>query len=241
MTPSGSRVCLFRSMAWPSRSCRPCYGNRNVGETLIALAKNLGGTVQEALAFENMEAVVKQTAKAVLRAKKGSWPTVRYPNPENTLPLRLNPLISSGRGWSNRGPGIIWMGWGKGGKADLFPAVLGQEPEKMDLSYSLYGPEGKEIPLLLVPHSLMMLQTGYFPNPPHMTKMLGEETLQGNDLMAQIAPGNGQEAGPAGGPTGASALRTGGNHGPGPVLRRGQSPGCISFPWGWDTPPSIRP
>ena len=40
----------------------------------------------------------------------------------------------------------------------------------------------------MAPVSLMLLQTGFFPNPPFMTKYLGEETLKGNDLMAQIHP-----------------------------------------------------
>jgi menaquinone reductase, molybdopterin-binding-like subunit len=40
----------------------------------------------------------------------------------------------------------------------------------------------------MAPVSLLLLQTGFFPNPPFMTKYLGEETLMGNDLMAQIHP-----------------------------------------------------
>ena len=55
----------------------PLHGNRNPGEVLIALAKGLGGSVQEALGFENMEAVVKQSAKAVFETQEG--PAERYP------------------------------------------------------------------------------------------------------------------------------------------------------------------
>lgn len=166
----------------------PLHGNRNVGEALIALAKNLGGTVQEALAFESMEAVVKQTARTVFESKKGKLADGPLPEPGKYASASFESFDKFWEGLIQQGAWYHLDGMGEGGKADLFPAVLRQEPEKMDLSYPLYGPEGKEIPLLLVPHSLMMLQSGYFPNPPHMTKMLGEETLQGNDLMAQLHP-----------------------------------------------------
>ncbi|MBI5585016.1 MAG: hypothetical protein HY892_14485, partial [Deltaproteobacteria bacterium] len=166
----------------------PLHGNRNVGDTLIALAKNLGGTVQEALAFENMEAVVKQTAKAVYESKKGRLADGPVPEPGKYSSASFESFDKFWEGLVLQGSWYHLEGSGESGKADLFPAVLGREPEKMDLSHQLYLAAGKEIPLLLVPRSLMLLQSGYFPNPPFMTKMLGEETLQGNDLMAQLHP-----------------------------------------------------
>ena len=49
----------------------PLHDTQSMGETILHLAKNLGGPVQEALPFENMEEVIKQSAKGLYDSKKG--------------------------------------------------------------------------------------------------------------------------------------------------------------------------
>jgi len=167
----------------------PLHGNRNPGEVLIALAKGLGGSVQEALGFENMEAVVKQSAKAVFEMKKGRLTDTPAAEAGQAGSASFESFDKFWEGLVREGAWYHLESTGVGGqgKIDLYPAVLRQEPEKIDLSFTYYT-TGGEVPLLMAPVSLIMLQTGFFPNPPFMTKYLGEETLMGNDLMAQIHP-----------------------------------------------------
>jgi anaerobic selenocysteine-containing dehydrogenase len=173
----------------------PLHGNRNVGDTLIALAKGLGGSVQEALGFENMEAVVKQTARAVYEGKRGRLADGPVPEAGKYASASFDSFDKFWEGLVQQGAWYHLEGAGEGGKAELFPAVLRQEPERIDLGYQLYGADGKGTPLLLVPQSLLLLQSGHFPNPPFMTKMLGEETLQGRDLMVQLHPETAKKSG----------------------------------------------
>jgi len=173
----------------------PLHGNRNPGEVLIALAKELGGSVQEALGFENMEAVVKQSAKAVFEMKKGRLSDTP---PSEASKAGSASFESFDKFWEGLVREGAWYdlestGVGGQGKIDLYPAALRQEPEKIDLSFTYYT--GGEGPLLMAPVSLLLLQTGYFPTPPFLTKYLGEETLKGNDLMAQIHPATAKKFG----------------------------------------------
>jgi anaerobic selenocysteine-containing dehydrogenase len=167
----------------------PLHGNRNPGEVLIALAKDLGGSVQEALGFENMEAVVKQSAKAVFETKKGRLSDTPAAEASKAGSASFESFDKFWEGLVREGSWyhLESSGVGGQGKIDLYSAALRQEPEKIDLSFSYYT--GGEAPLL------MLLQTGYFPNPPFMTKYLGEETLKANDLMAQIHPATAKKFG----------------------------------------------
>jgi len=166
----------------------PLFGNRNTGDVLMALAKGLGGSIQEALGFENMEAVVKQSAKAVFETKKGRLADSPVPEAGKYSSASFESFDKFWEGLVREGSWYhLENAGGAGqGKFDLYPAALRQEPEKIDLSFTYYAGGGDS--LLMVPLSLMLLQNGYFPNPPFMTKYLGEETLKANDLMAQIHP-----------------------------------------------------
>jgi anaerobic selenocysteine-containing dehydrogenase len=173
----------------------PLHGNRNTGDVLISLAKELGGSIQESLGFENMEAVVKKSAQTVFETKKGRLADGPVPETGKYGPASFESfekfwegLVREGAWYHLENPG----GAGRG-KVDLYPAALRQEPEKIDLSFTYYTGQGDS--LLMVPLSLMLLQNGYFPNPPFMTKHLGEETLKANDLMAQIHPATAKKFG----------------------------------------------
>lgn len=50
------------------------------------------------------------------------------------------------------------------------------------------GQAVNENPLWMVPQSLILLQSGYWPNPPFLTKYLGEETLRKDVSVAQVHP-----------------------------------------------------
>jgi anaerobic selenocysteine-containing dehydrogenase len=171
----------------------PLHGNRNPGDVLIALAKNLGGSVQEALGFENMEAVVKQSAMAVFEMKKGRLADGPVPEAEKYASASFESFDKFWEGLVREGAWYHLENAGGQGRVDLYPAALRLEPEKIDLGFTCYA--GDADPLLMVPLSLMLLQDGYLPNPPFLTKYLGEETLQGNETMAQIHPATAKKLG----------------------------------------------
>ena len=71
------------------------------------------------------------------------------------------------------------------------PAGKGKWKFSVETSENLFPPKTRpegEKQLWMVPQSLLLLQSGFFPNPPFLTKVLGEETLIKNTLVVQIHP-----------------------------------------------------
>ena len=120
---------------------------------LIALAKNLGGSVQEALGFENMEAVVKQSARAVFETKKGRLADGPVPEAGKYGSASFESFDKFWEGLVREGAWYHLENTGGGpGKVDLYPAALRLEPEKIDLGFSYYAggdgsaPDGAAVP-----------------------------------------------------------------------------------------------
>ena len=165
----------------------PLHQTRPAGEVFIALAKALGGSVQEALPFESMEAVVKQAAKGVYEMKKGRLTDGPLPEAGKYSSASFESFDKFWEQLVAQGTWYHLEDKGEAGKTKAaFPAgvfLAGQNK-----SVQAHGESPEESPLLLVPSSLMLLQAGYWANPPFLTKYLGEETLTRNDLVAQIHP-----------------------------------------------------
>jgi menaquinone reductase, molybdopterin-binding-like subunit len=161
----------------------PLYDTRPLGETILSLAKKLGGTVQAALPFENMESLLKQTAKNIYDSKKGRL--ADGPVPESGKYGSAS-FESFEKFWEQLVAQGAWYHLenafeeGKG-KWDLNPAPLKTVVPKTNKTKSDY-------PLWMIPQSLILLQSDYWANPPFMTKYLGVETLNGNRLVAQMHP-----------------------------------------------------
>jgi anaerobic selenocysteine-containing dehydrogenase len=161
----------------------PIHDTRSMGETLLQLAKNLGGTVQEALPFENMEGVLKQSAKSLYESKKGRLTDEPVPEEGKFSPASFESfdkfweqLVAQGTWYQLENKGTE----GKG---------------RWNLSFSNFkaGAPGtiqtnKEYPLGMVPQVLLLLQSGYLGNPPFLTKTLGGEILKKNTLVVQMHP-----------------------------------------------------
>lgn len=161
----------------------PLYDTKPLGEVIFSLAKKLGGTIQEALPFENMENVLKQTAKRFYDSKKGRL--TDGPIPE-TGKYTSASFESFEKFWEQLVAQGTWYHLenkteeGKG-KWDLSPSTL-----KTVASKTVSAP--KEFPLWMIPQSLLLLQSNYWANPPFLTKYLGEETLVKNSLVVQMHP-----------------------------------------------------
>lgn len=154
----------------------PLYGSKSLGEVLLALAKGLGGKVQESLPFETMEGVIKQTAKGVYEAKKGRLADGPPPEMGKASPASFE---SFDQFWGQLVARSTWYhleSKGEEGKG------------KGSLSVSAKGQAFDEKTLWLIPHSLILLQSGYWPTPPFLTKCLGEETLMKDVSVVQVHP-----------------------------------------------------
>jgi len=163
----------------------PVSETKSTGDFFIALAKALGGPVAEALAFENMEAVIKQSAKGVFETKRGRLADGPVPDKGKYSSASFE---SFDKFWEQLLAQGAWYHLenrteeGKG-KAE-FPLSLLQPVQ----GKAAQAEEHMSYPLTLVPTSLILLQSGYLANPPFLTKSLGEETLKHNTLVAQINP-----------------------------------------------------
>jgi anaerobic selenocysteine-containing dehydrogenase len=161
----------------------PLHDTRSLGEAILVLAKKLGGPVQAALPFENMEAVIKQSAKGLYDSKKGRLTAEPPPEVGKFTPASFESfdkfweqLLAQGTWYHPENKGEQ----GKGRWNFSSSTLQARAQEKPHT--------GQEYPLCMVPQSLLLLQSGFFPNPPFLTKYLGEETLLKNTLVVQIHP-----------------------------------------------------
>ena len=161
----------------------PLHDTQSLGEAVLHLAKNLGGAVLEALPFENMEQVIKQTAKGLYDSRKGRLTDEPPREDGKFIPASFE---SFDKFWEQL---VVQGTWyhpenkGEQGKRkwDFSPSTLqAGAREKVQT--------GQEYPFWMVPQSLLLLQSGYVANPPFLTKYLGEETLIKNNLVVQIHP-----------------------------------------------------
>jgi anaerobic selenocysteine-containing dehydrogenase len=138
---------------------KPQYNTKHAGDTLILLAKELGGRVAEAFPWENFEACFEQAMGDKLPAlqKKGFWVSPAE------LPDWKAPFNTPS------------------GKLD-FAAALSS-------GFASAGIEGDStFPLLLIPYETLRLSSGYIANPPFLTKTLEDTILKQNDSFIEINP-----------------------------------------------------
>lgn len=161
----------------------PRYGAKSLGEVFLELAKNLGGKVKEALPFETMEGVIKQASRGLFDSKKGRLADGSPGETGKSGPTSFDSFDSF---WNQ----LVAQGtWYHGeytpeeGKAKRDLSAISLRTDGLGQAQS----PGKN-PLYLVPQSLILLQSGYWPNPPFLTKSLGEEILQENRSVVQIHP-----------------------------------------------------
>lgn len=161
----------------------PLYGTKSPGEILLALAAHLGGKVREALPFDTMEAVLKQAAKGLFDSKKGRLADGPPGESGRTGPGAFE---SFDKFWEQLVTQATWyqsenLSAEGRGKGDFSPSTFQTDgPARVQV--------GEKDTLWLVPQSLILLQSGYWPNPPFLTKTLGEETLMENRSVVQVHP-----------------------------------------------------
>ena len=147
---------------------KPLHNTQHAGDTLILLAKGLGGSVAETLPWKDFEACLKQA-----------------------MGDKMEPLQKTGY-WVNTGavfPDGKTTFTTPSGKFEFASSAFcpGFTPVKIegDASY----------PLLLIPYDTMRLASGYAANPPFDTKILEETILLHQDGLIEINPKTAQSMG----------------------------------------------
>ena len=154
----------------------PLYGSKSLGEVLLDLAKNLGGKVREALPFETMEGVIKQAAKGLYDSKKGRLADGPPPEMGKASPASFE---SFDQFWGQLVSLGTWYQMENKGEEIKSKGILDVSGRSQPFD---------EKTLWMIPQSLILLQSGYWPNPPFLTKYLGDETLIKDVSVAQVHP-----------------------------------------------------
>ena len=171
----------------------PVYDTRNIGDTIIQLAKNIGGDIEASFVWDSFEEVVKERAQGLFDFGSGS---VKY---DGKVPVWIQQKEGRGSGqsissfdtmWDNLKGGGFWFssrhayyGW-----ESLFKTPTG----KLELvSTNFESSQDKENPedtLTLLPYEIINLSSGPVPNPPFLYKTLFDTQLLKNDSFADINP-----------------------------------------------------
>jgi len=140
---------------------KPRLNTKHAGDTLILLAKGLGGGVAEAFPWKNFEACFEQAMGDKMKTlkKNGFWvdSDAVLPDWESTFKM-------------------------PSGKFQFAPAEFspGVAPVKIEGDSTFQ--------LLLIPYETMRLSCGYIANPPFLTKTVEDTILKQNDCFIEINP-----------------------------------------------------
>jgi anaerobic selenocysteine-containing dehydrogenase len=140
---------------------KPQFNTKHAGDTLVLLAKELGGAVAEAFPWDNFEACFEQAMGEKMKAlkKKGFWVDSDAVVPDWKASFKT-----------------------PSGKFQFTPSAASPEfvPVKIE--------GDSTFPLLLVPYETMRLSSGYIANPPFLTKTVEDTILKQNDCFIEINP-----------------------------------------------------
>lgn len=141
---------------------KPQFHTKHAGDTLILLAKELGGGVAEAFPWDNYEACLEQAMGDKMKTlqKKGFWVDSDTARPDWQVAFNS-----------------------PSGKFQFSPAEAapGFVPVKIEGDASSF-------PLVLIPYETPRLSGGYIANPPFLTKTVEDTILKKNDSFIEINP-----------------------------------------------------
>ncbi len=153
----------------------PQFDTKHAGDTIMTVAKKLGGTVAEALPWEDYEAVLKAT----LADHWDALEETGYVHQADYKPTPLQEAFGTPSGkFEFYVRAFDQAGVKMEKEADYLPCFKQVEPEGDPAAY----------PLFLIPAELMRLADGAVGNPPFCTKTLEETELKGNDLFVEVNP-----------------------------------------------------
>lgn len=140
----------------------PQYNTRNLGDVVIQLAQDLGGSVVDAFPWDSYADCLEETLadKWDALVQNGYW---------------MDDAFSPGDGDFET----------DSGKFEFSNALIAGLPV-----YAPVAPQGDPggFPLLLIPYDSMRLAGGALANPPFMTKTVAETVIKAEDLFVQLNP-----------------------------------------------------
>ena len=153
----------------------PQFDTKHAGDTLMTIARALGGTIANAFPWEDYEGLLKETLA-------DQWDTLEetgYVEQAGYTPPAWEQAFGT-----------------PSGKFEFYVSAFDQVGMTMrkDVGYLPHyepvKPEGDAAlyPLVLIPTDLMRLADGPVGNPPFCTKTLEETELKGNDLFVEVNP-----------------------------------------------------
>ena len=192
----------------------PQLNTRHAGDTILGIAKALGGAIARAFPWKDYESCLKESLgdKWTGLVETGCWfdsgfKAAPWRNAFDTGSKKFE-FVSSG----NNGPGQRFAG----------PEIF--SPPKPEGDGSTY-------PLVLIPYDIMRLTAAYIGNTPFMTKTVDETTLKGQDSFVEVNPKTAAAAGLTQGclavlttPRGSAKVRVN--------LFEGIMPGLVAMPRG---------
>jgi len=150
----------------------PLTNTKNVGDTVISMAKALGGSIAGAFPWDNYEECLKQTMgdKWETLLEDGYWVDKEY-EPD---------------GWEKAFPT-------DSKKFEFAVKALGNAESKGNKGlpdFNPLEPEGSksDFPLVLLPYDSMRLTSGFLGNPPFVMKTVEDSVLKKNHSLVQVNP-----------------------------------------------------
>jgi len=142
----------------------PQFNTKHAGDTIILMAKGLGGDMADAFPWDSYEACLEETLgdKWETLVEEGFWSDANFSAPT----------------WEGSFETVS-------GKFEFANAEIGSGAQ-----YSPIPVEGDEktYPLLLVPYDSIRLASGYIGDPPFVVKTIEDTVLKGTDVFVEINP-----------------------------------------------------
>ena len=184
----------------------PLHDTRHIGDVIIQLAKEVGGTVADAFPWKNYRGCLEETLEGLTSLLKEGF--------------RLDDEFSS----SNLAGAFETESSKFEFSNSEINALPGYTPVPARGDESFYQ-------LLLVPYDSMRLADGYVGSPPFLVKALEDTILQGNDVLVEVNPATAKKLGLSNGeyatlstPTGSGRVKV--------YFFDGIMPGVVAIPRG---------
>ncbi|MEN6440432.1 MAG: molybdopterin-dependent oxidoreductase [Syntrophobacter sp.] len=185
---------------------KPLLKTKHTGEVVLALARDMAGSVAASLPWKTYEEYLKFRVDGLAKAQKGAvadksgvvLATLKAgesPKPNFTDGADLWKKLKAGACWYDAPAGASFTKTASGKFELAVQAVQGKgaapaEDQMFLPHFRPLMPSGKEaeLPLLLVSYATPFIASGYLANPPFMNKLVPDYMLNGQDVFVDINP-----------------------------------------------------
>jgi anaerobic selenocysteine-containing dehydrogenase len=147
----------------------PLFNTRHVGDVIIQIANEMGGTMADAFAWESYEVCLKETLTDIwdTLTEEGYWADAEFAGGD----------------------------WGATFETGSSKFEFSNKDIENLPRYNPVKPEGDEThyPLILIPYDSMRLTSGYVGSPPFLVKSVEDTILKENDVLVEINPATAKE------------------------------------------------